>query len=210
MSYVPSSMGNLDPRSILVETIFTRRVTVVSTSAFIRAMHPKSQIRGDAEAIARILSAGWIGQMKIHGHRAQIHISSDPDHEIIAYTRQGKCHTMTLPPTMQKELRRLFTPEKGWTVLDAEWLKPKKKLFVFDVLKLEGKTLRNLSYPERWDLLPRNFISPHISVLPLLKDIPSCLKVMESTSPHIEGLVFKSGTSTGFSDTSIVRCRIKK
>ena len=182
----------------------------MSTSSFIRAMHPKSEIRGDGEAIARILAAGWIGQMKIHGHRAQIHISSDPDHEILAYTRQGRCHTVALPPTMQKELRRLFTPEMGWNVLDTEWLKSKKKLFVFDILKQEGKTLRSLTYPQRWELLPRNFISPHISVLPLLKDVPSCLKLMESTSPHIEGLVFKSGTSSGFSDTSIVRCRIKK
>jgi ATP-dependent DNA ligase len=203
-------MGTVDPRSILVETIFTRRGTSVSTSAFIKAMHPKSEIRGDREAIARILSAGWIGQMKIHGHRAQIHISSDPDQEIIAYTRQGKCHTMAIPPLMQKELRRLFTPEKGWNVIDAEWLKPKKKLFVFDFLKQEGKTLRNLTYPQRWELLPRHFISPHISVLPLLRDVSACIKVMETTSPHVEGLVFKSGTSTGFSDTSIVRCRIKK
>lgn len=205
---VPTNMGSPDHRSILVSTIFTRRI-VVGSSLFIRAMHPKTQIRPDAESIAHILKNGWVGQAKIHGHRAQIHISSDPDEPILAYTRQGGRHTQAMSPAMIKELRRLFAPQTGWTVLDAEWLKPKKKLFVFDILKLENRSLRSLTYLERYALLPRHFISPHVAVLPLFTDLPSCLKMMTSTSAHIEGLVFKSSTSTGFSDTSIVRCRKK-
>jgi ATP-dependent DNA ligase len=197
------------PLSILTETIFSRRAPMAS-SLFIKAMHPKSEIRPDSAAIAKILQAGWVGQLKIHGHRAQIHISADPKEPLIAYTRQGKRHSLALTPSMVKELRRLFTPETGWNVVDAEWLKKEEKIFVFDFLKREGELLRTKTFPERFALLPRAFLSPHLSVLPLLKDLASCQKAMESKADHIEGLVFKSTTSTGFSDTSIVRCRIRR
>lgn len=179
------------------------------SSRFIKAMHPKSEINSDPKAIARILELGWVGQMKVHGHRAQIHISADPEAALVIYTRQGKFHTKAMPPAMVKEVRRLFRPKKGWNVIDAEWLKPKDKLFVFDFLKREGESLRALNFPDRYKLLPRHFISPHVSVLPVLRDLPGCLKVMGTRGDHVEGLVFKSTTSTGFSDTSIVRCRRK-
>jgi len=202
-------MLGLNPRSIFAETIFTRRVLVMS-SAYIKAMHPKTEILPEPEAISRILNNGWVGQLKIHGHRAQIHIPADPDEALIAYTRQGKRHSLALPVPMIKELCRLFRPETGWNVIDAEWLKSKKKLFIFDFLKQEGTVLRSKTFPERFDLLPRAFLSPHLSVLPLLRDLPSCLKAIGAKAPHIEGLVFKSTRSTGFSDTSVVRCRKRK
>ena len=34
------------------------------------------------------------------------------------------------------------------------------------------------------------------------------MEILESAGEHIEGLVFRSLNSKGFSDTSIVRCRI--
>lgn len=197
------------PRSILTATIFTRRVSVAS-SVYIRAMHPKSEILPNPELIARMLKSGWVGQLKIHGHRAQIHIPSAPDEKIIVYNRQGKRHSIEPTPAMVKELFRLFRPEKGWNVIDAEWLKPQKKIFVFDFLKHEGILLRGKTYKERYGLLPRAFISPHLSVLPVIKDVESCMKMLTSRSTQVEGLVFKSTTSTGFSDTSIIRCRKRK
>lgn len=198
--------AQVDKISIRSTTIFTRKV-ILATSPYIRAMHPKTQIMPEPLSISRILKKGWVGQSKIHGHRAQIHISADPEDKILAYTRHGQYHKMAVPPAMAKELYRLFRPKKGWNVIDAEWLKPQKKLFVFDFLKQEGVTLRGMTYPERWALLPKNFISPCIQVLPLVKDLESCLKILSSQSSTIEGLVFKSGTSAGFSDNSIVRCR---
>lgn len=194
--------------SIFAETIFTRR-TCLPPSPYIKAMHPKTEILPHPTAIARILKNGWIAQTKIHGHRAQIHLAADPKEPLIAYTRQGKKHKLSLSPSLTKELSRLFRPQKGWNVVDAEWLKPEKKIFVFDFLKHEGKTLRGLTFPERWELLPRDFISPHIRVLPLLRDLESCLEVLQSENTSVEGLVFKSTASTGFSDSSIVRCRKK-
>jgi hypothetical protein len=176
-------------------------------SPYIPAMHPKTEILPDPAAIRKILDAGWVGQLKVHGHRVQLHIPSDPKEALIAYNRQGKRHAKELSAPIISELLRLFRPKKGWNVIDAEWLKPEERIFIFDFLKLEGEMLWLRTYPERWNLLPRAFLSPHLVVLPLLRDLASCLKVLQTPSPHSEGLVFKSSTSVGFSDSSIVRCR---
>ena len=189
-------------------TPFTRRA-VLKTSAFIRPMHPKTEVRPDPSTIRRILESGWVGQLKIHGHRSQIHVPASRSDDVIVYTRQGGLHKKLLTPEMLSEIRRLYTPQKGWNVIDAEWLKPEDKLFVFDLVKKDGELLSRLPYPERWKLLPRAFISPRISTLPLLETLRDCLSAFESHDPHVEGLVFKSRTTPGFEDTSIVRCRRK-
>ena len=180
------------------------------SSLYIRAMHPKTEILPEPSAISNILSKGWIGQQKIHGHRAQIHISCDPKAPVVIYNRQGKRHAKLPTPSLVKELQRLFRPKKGWNAIDAEWLKPEKKIFIFDFLKFEDELLWRRTYPERFALLPRSFLSPHVTVLPLLRDLPSCLKVFHSDEPYNEGLVFKATASTGFSDTAIIRCRRRK
>lgn len=179
----------------------------MSRSSFIRAMHPKTEISATPAAIEKILRAGWVGQMKIHGHRAQIHLPADTGEEPIAYNRQGRRHAKLLPEKIIKELRRVFHPESGWTVIDTEWLKPENKLFVFDVLKLNGESLRGLTYKERWEKLPKLYISPHVQTLPILTTLEKCLQVLASSEDYIEGLVFKAPFSKGFEDTSIVRCR---
>lgn len=176
-------------------------------SIFIHAMHPKTEIKPHPSTLQKILDAGWVGQLKIHGHRAQIHISADPLVEPYAYNRQGRIHKKLLPKPVISELRRLFTPERQWNVIDAEWLKDTDKLFVFDLLKLNGDTLVRLNYAERWNLLPRAFISPSISILPVFTSLNQCLEALQNPEPYIEGLVFKSQSSPGFEDTSIVRCR---
>lgn len=173
-------------------------------------MHPKTEISPTLEAVSKILKAGWIGQMKIHGHRAQIHMSADPDDDVIAYNRQGRPHKMLLPDKIASELRRIFNPEKGWTVIDAEWLKPEGKLFVFDMLKKDDKLLRRLSYGERYKQLPRAYISPHVKTLPILTSPEKCMDVLATPDAYIEGLVFKSLNTKGFEDTSIVRCRKRR
>lgn len=184
---------------------FTRRVALMP-SKFLRAMHPKTEIRGDRESMAKILDAGWIAQMKIHGHRAQVHISADESEPILVYNRQGNLHKKNLSLNMTRELRRLFSPQTGWNVLDSEWLKPEDKLYVFDFLKKEGKLLKHLPFEDRWKLLPRNFISPRIQTLPVYKHVERCLEVFSKEDKNLEGLVFKS-PAKGFSDTSIIRCR---
>lgn len=187
-------------------TPFTRRVALMPSSP-IRAMHPKTEIRPSAAAIGKILAEGWVGQLKIHGHRAQIHVPAAAEKVVIVYNRQGKPHKKALTPAMESEIRRLYTPQAGWNVIDAEWLKIEDKLFVFDFLRKDDALLTRLPYPERWKLLPRAFISPRISTLPLLESLEDCLKALESREEWVEGLVFKSRTTPGFEDTSIIRCR---
>jgi ATP-dependent DNA ligase len=173
-------------------------------------MHPKTEIRPTPDAVEKILRKGWVGQMKVHGHRAQIHISADAEVETIVYNRQGRKHAIELSEEIVRELSRILPLNEGWTVLDAEWLKPEKKIFLFDVLKLDGKSLRSLTYEERYKLLPRAFISPHVKTLPLLPTLGKCMEVLGSQEEYVEGLVFKAPNSKGFEDTSIIRCRRRK
>lgn len=192
--------------SIFEPTIFSRR-TALPPSVYIRAMHPKTEIRPDPAAMKRVLDMGWAGQLKIHGHRAQFHVSADPADEVLAYNRQGVFHKKEVPDDVAAELRRLFKPDTGWTVVDAEWLKQENRIYVFDLLKKEGVPLRGKTYQERYDLLPRLYISPIVETLPLLKSLDKCVQALEKDDPIIEGLVFKALDTPGFNDTSIVRCR---
>lgn len=189
------------------DAAFFARRDVTSPSPFIRAPHPKTGIRPLPDTMRRILEAGWVAQLKIHGHRAQVHVPADPKKPIHVLNRQGQSHRKKMSEAMTKEVRRLFQPEEGWNVVDAEWLKDEEKLFVFDFLKKEGEILRRLTYPQRYALLPRLYLSPCVATLPLIRDLAGCLKALETEQDHIEGLVFKSLTTPGFADTSIIRCR---
>lgn len=188
-------------------TIFSARRRFVAPSAFIRAMHPKTEINPSRASIEKILKAGWVGQTKIHGHRAQIHLPADTSEDALAFNRQGRLHKKLLPPEIVDELRRIFNLKTGWTVIDSEWLKSEDKLFIFDVLKFNNKLLRTLNYGERFKLLPRAYISPHVQTLPLLTTVDKCMEVLSDPDEDIEGLVFKSIQTKGFEDTAIVRCR---
>lgn len=174
---------------------------------FIRSSHPKTEIQPDPQAIRRVLDQGWWGQIKIHGHRAQIHIPSNAEEPIIVYTRQGGLHKKQMDQAMMADLRRLFQPTEGWNVIEAEWLKPLSRLFIFDFLKREGQALSNKTYSERYDYIPKIFSSDYIETLPLYKSVAKCLEVLDSPESYVEGLVFKAPHSPGFSDTSIIRCR---
>lgn len=132
---------------------------------------------------------------------------ADEKLDVVVYNRQGRPHAKELPRPIIKELRRILKPERDWTVIDAEWLKPENKLFLFDILKHNGENLRRFSYEERYRLLPRAYISPYVQTLPILTTVQKCMQVVNDPTPHVEGLVFKSPTSKGFHDSSIVRCR---
>lgn len=193
------------------ETIFARKVPL-APSLFMRPMHPKTEIRPTREAIQKVLEAGWVGQLKVHGHRGQIHISSDSEKPIIVYNRQGAVHKKTLSPQMVSELRRVFAPQavspegEIWNVIDTEWIKDDDRLYVFDFLKKDGQALGRLSFLERWKMLPKDYLSPCMQTLSVFGSLEQCLTALEKKDDFIEGLVFKSA-SPGFEDTSIIRCR---
>lgn len=182
--------------------------------SFIRTSHPKTEIKPKPETIERILKKGWVGQIKIHGHRAQIHFNADEKMPPIAFTRKGGVHSKPLSPKIIKELRRIFKPKKGWSVIDAEWIKTKDKIYIFDYLKKDDQPLKKLTYQKRYSLLPRNYISPFFTTLPLLETVKKCIHAMEGQgslkiAENIEGLVLKSLHTPGFEDTSIIRCTFR-
>lgn len=176
-------------------------------STFIRTGHPKQEIRADAQVFRSILEEGWWGQCKIHGHRAQIHISPLASEGCFAFNRHGSLHAKMLDDDMVTELRRILGPSKGWTAVEAEWLKPERKLFLFDYIKKDNQTLSHLSYQERYQMLPRLYLSPFVSTLPVLRTVEECMETMKDPDPKIEGLMFKSRHSKGFSNLSMIRCR---
>lgn len=175
----------------------------------IRPIHPKTEIAPTRAAVENILSLSWWGQTKIHGHRAQIHIPSSQGSDLVIFNRQGQPHRKILPPDVAQEVFRIFRPNTGWNVIDAEWLKADDRLFVFDFLKREDKLLDSLSYGERYELLPRVYKSPKIVTLPPLKTVEQCMAVLADPNDNLEGLVFRSPKTVGFIDAGIVRCRKK-
>ena len=176
-------------------------------SAFIKTAHPKKEIKVDISAFRRILEEGWWGQCKIHGHRAQIHLSANPAEKCLAFNRHDQLHAKELDTEIITELRRILDLQKGWSAIEAEWLKPEKKLFLFDYIKANDVILATLGYEERYQLLPRAYLSPHIATLAVLRTAEDCMAVIRDPAAHIEGLLFKSRFSQGFSNHSMIRCR---
>lgn len=186
----------------------TKRSAMVLPSRFIRPIHPKTQIAPEEAAIKRVIEAGWWAQPKIHGHRAQIHIPADGG-PCLVYNRQGQLHKEVLTPALEAELRRVFLPTSDWNTIDAEWMKPEQKIYVFDFLKRDGKILDGLTFAERYELLPKLYLSPHLSTVPVFKTTEKCMVFLTGTlPPFMEGLVFRAAFSRGFSDSTIVRCRL--
>ncbi len=181
---------------------------MVLPSRFIKPIHPKTMIAPEETTIRKVVAAGWWGQPKIHGHRAQIHIPSDKN-PCLVYNRHGRLHREVLSEPMEAELRRVFSPKEDWNILDAEWLKPNSMIYIFDFLKCDGKILDELSFAERYELLPKLYLSPYLSTLPVFKTTERCMNYLSSSLPsYVEGLVFRSAFSRGFADSSIVRCRL--
>ncbi len=176
-------------------------------SSFIKTAHPKKEVQINAQTFQRILDADWWGQTKIHGHRAQIHLSADSQENCLVYNRHGKLHAKELEGLIIDELRRILAPKKGWTVIEAEWLKNEQKLFLFDCIKLNDELLSTLTYEERYRFLPKLYISPHIVTLPVLRTVEECMAVINNPAAEIEGVIFKSRHTKGYSDHSLIRCR---
>src|SRR5438067_1667360 len=102
---------------IFEQTIFSGHTSLSGPSRFIQPMHPKTEIQPTRASMLRVLQAGWVGQLKVHGHRAQIHIPEDTNAKIFAYNRQGAQHKLAIPEAMGAEIRRLFAPKSGWNII---------------------------------------------------------------------------------------------
>ena len=173
---------------------------------FLQAQHPKSSVEPTRTSVEKMLGAGYLAQRKVNGHRAQIHISADG--RLVAFTRSGTKHTRNFTQATTEHLVTNFKPDKGWTILDAEWQKQEDKVYLFDLLQVGSELFSNKSFEERYTMLRDQFtIGPGVGFLVLLKDVASCLSMLGDPSPFTEGLVWRLVKSPGFHDSSILRCR---
>jgi ATP-dependent DNA ligase len=175
---------------------------------FIQSQHPKNGITPEAEHIRGFLELNWIGQAKMNGHRLQIHIS--PKGQMTCFTRQGNLHTKKLSTELEASFLQ-YADKDGILVLDCEWIKSLDQVWLFDVLKYQGRTMMFSSYKERYGILKSIYaIAANIKLSRVLKKEKDCLKVLADPNEIIEGLVLKAWETKGWPDTAIVRCLKQK
>ncbi len=170
---------------------------------FIEPQHPKANLAPTREVVASMLKRGWLAQEKINGRRLQLHIQ--PCGKIFCYTRQGRQHTMVLPTS----LVAYFSNYKkfGYITLDAEWYPQKQHVYIFDILKVEGNLLDNKNLLERQEILKKLYIkSKVVRLVKCYKSVKACLKILNSSDPLIEGIVFKYFSIKGWPNQAILRC----
>jgi ATP-dependent DNA ligase len=199
MVLAPKGVGTMSNFKMLI-----RNMRKMKPDGFIKCQHPNHAIAPERSAIERVLKMGWAGQLKMNGHRLQIHIS--PQREITCYTRHGRLHTQKLSSELKFSFQD-YADSDGYLCLEGEWLKAENQVYLFDILRYKSDTLSFQTYAERHSLLKEVFhISPHIKFLRTYKKVDDCLKILESSDAKIEGLVFKSLNTKGWPDTAIVRC----
>lgn len=164
---------------------------------YIKIYHPKKSMQPTRETIQTVLGAGWVAQAKKNGYRCQIHRT---DEGLKNYTRQGSLHTRQLPLEIQEQLMAVLPVG---TAVVGEWVHHEGRLYLFDLIKKDGKILDRDSYEERYKLLPD--VVGIVSVLPLLRDTDKAFSELQKESN--EGLVFKTLFGKITDDNSIIRCR---
>ena len=174
---------------------------------FIRSPHPKTSVEPSRTSIDMFLSRGWWAQHKIDGHSAQMHMGEKG--LIAAYTRQGTLHTKKVSTEIAEALHALFPSLEGESVIMGEWVKPQNRLFLFDVLKVDGKRLTSQDYATRHEYLPPFTGNKHVVTLPVFKTEAAAMRALSEAfeTEHIEGLVFRKADLKGIEDMGIVRCR---
>lgn len=173
---------------------------------FVQAQHPKCSVEPTRASVEKMLGAGYLAQRKVNGSRAQIHISSSG--QLVAFTRKGTKHTKGFSMATTEHLITNFRPEKGWTILDAEWQKQEDKVYLFDLIQAGEAMFSGKNFEERYTLLRDQFtLGPGVGFLVLLKDVASCMAMLTDPSPFTEGLVWRLVKDPGFHDASIIRCR---
>ena len=174
---------------------------------FLRAPRPKTSAEPTRQSIQLFLQRGWWAQPKMRGHSAQIHLQSDGFKA--AYTHNGAVPKTPVPKEVTDALHVLFPSLEGPTIVLADWAKSRNTLFLFDVLKINGRRLTSEDYSTRYSHLPRFTGSKHFVTLPVLTTVIAAHKaLMESyDSDHIEGLLFRAPHHKGLEDMALVRCR---
>lgn len=169
----------------------------------VKTHHPKQSLLMAKTDLESMLEKGWIGQAKMNGVRAQIHVIDDhPLYNIKAYNRRGSLLTGKMSPDIVDIIRTNFKPGD---IFEAEWLRIRQALFIYEMVAKEGELLSSKNYAERYAMLPKIDSLPHVQTLPIL-DTPEDILAAYNDA-ETEGVVFKALNTPGFKDTSIIRCR---
>lgn len=179
----------------------------IMPSAFVRGPHPTASLPPEAALIKKFLTRGWIAQKKMNGARIQIHVPANPALPLVYYTRQGTVHTKAMNLDMEALLRTLLAPAENWNIVEGEWIRATGRIFLFDTLMDSGRVLSREPYIDRYRRLPRDFISPTLKVLSIIRTTAEALKVLLGDDVLVEGLVLKAEKSPSLDDDTIVRCR---
>ncbi|HJP90853.1 MAG TPA: hypothetical protein VJ875_02795 [Pyrinomonadaceae bacterium] len=99
-----------------------------------------------AEAAARLLDPTYALQQKFDGERTLIHVEK---HSITAYNRDGLTSRISKEILSQAQRFAALAP----LMFDGEWIRQVKSFYSFDLLELEGTTLRNQKFIDRIGLL---------------------------------------------------------
>lgn len=97
-------------------------------------------------AAARLLDPTYAVQQKFDGERTLIHVEK---HSITAYNKKGL--TCRISKDILSQAQR-FTPFAP-LMFDGEWIRQVKSFYSFDLLELEGTSLRNQKFIDRIGLL---------------------------------------------------------
>lgn len=168
----------------------------------------KGNLAPSIEGFRRVMNSGWIGQDKMLGMRLQLHV--DAKSQITNFTKKGTLHTRILSDELD-EATKTLTPKQGTNVYDCEWVQPLNQIFLFDLLAFEDDILKHLTYPERYKMLTERIeVTGPLSILGIMTSPEECLNRIMTSDHYVEGLVFKSNTTKGWSSKhSMIRCRKK-
>lgn len=164
----------------------------------IKTHHPKQSLLMAKTDLAKKLEGGWIGQAKMNGVRAQVHVTEDG---LKVYNRRGSpLTTGKMTAEIVACIHANFNPGD---VFEAEWLRIRQALFLYEMVAVGGKVLDSKTYEQRYALLPQIDCLPHVKTLPIL-DTPEEILAAYNDS-DTEGVVFKALHTPGFKDTSVIR-----
>lgn len=148
------------------------------------------------EVVALVENDHWIAQQKMDGARAIVHVTSDG---IDFYQRGAKPLVMSACAVWFDELREQISALNLWpdTILDCELVHQEGMLWIFDLIRENGKDLAKVGYALRRFQL-ENLIGlpkPEIRMVGLLPEAAGTIEKGELLQKVIikgcEGVVFK-------------------
>jgi len=116
---------------------------------------------------------GWVGQPWLGFARVAIKI--DANGVIGCVSPEGRDSINALDAETRAMIRTALTPKTRSNVYFAlRGRRPGEKIWIMDCLRAEGRDLTFASFAERWEEIPKNFISPKLKLAAPLRTDHAC------------------------------------